>query len=152
MIGSLVRSVGAVLVGLAVAMVLIVAVEVGSSILHPFPPGVDPHDYEACKAHVARYPQWILALAALAWGLTTFVSAWLATRLGSGRHRAHGFVVGLILLALAVMNMSMLPYPLWFWAANLILFPPGFYYGAKLGGPRPATGRGTAADADAHAL
>lgn len=139
MIGSLVRSGGAVLVGLVAAMVLIVGVEVFGSIVHPFPPDVDPTDYEVCKAHVARYPAWVLLVVVLAWGLTTFLSAWLATRLGSGRHRAHGMVVGAILLALVVMNMSMLPYPIWFWASNLVIFPLGFYWGAKLGG-------GTAAD------
>jgi hypothetical protein len=133
MIGAFVRSVAAILVGLAVAFILIVGVEVGSSILHPFPDGVDPSDYEVCKAHVAAYPAWILLWAALAWGLTTFLSAWLATRLGSARHPAHGIVVGSILLALAVMNMSMLPYPIWFWAANLAVFPLAFYCGAKLG-------------------
>ena len=87
-------------------------VEAFSSAVHPFPPDVDPSDYEACKAHVARCPAWVLAAAVLAWGLTTFASAWLATRLGPGRHRAHGVVVGLVLLALVVMNMSMLPYPI----------------------------------------
>ena len=146
MIGSLVRSVGAVLVGLVAASVLIVGVELFSSIVHPFPPDVDPIDYEVCKAHVARYPAWVLLLVVLAWGLTTFLSAWLATRLGSGRHRAHGIVVGSILLALAVMNMSMLPYPIWFWASNLVIFPLGFSWGAKLGGLRPSTGGGTAVD------
>ena len=137
MIGSLVRSAGAVLAGLVVASVLIAGVEVFSSIVHPIPPDVDPSDYEVCKAHVARYPAWVLAVAVLAWGLTTSASAWLATRLGPGRHRAHGIVVGLILLALVVMNMSMLPYPVWFWVSNLVAFPLGFYLGAKLGGPRP---------------
>jgi hypothetical protein len=143
MIGSLVRSVGAVLVGLVAAMFFIVGVEGVSSIFHPFPPGVDPTDYEVCKAHVARYPAWILLLVVLAWGLTTFLSAWLATRLGSGRHRAHGIVVGTILLTLVVINMSMLPYPIWFWASNLVVFPLGFYWGAKLGGPRPTAASGT---------
>ncbi len=134
MIGSLLRSVGAVLVGLVAALILIVGVEVVSSILHPFPPEVDQDDLEVVRAHVAGYPAWILMLAVLAWGLTTFLGAWLATRLGTGRHRAHGIVVGLILLALVVLNMSMLPYPIWFWASNLILFPLGFYWGARLGG------------------
>lgn len=139
MIGSLVRSVGAVLVGLVAAMFLIAGVEVVSSIFHPFPSGVDPTDYEVCTAHVARYPAWVLLLVVLGWGLTTFLSAWLATRLGSGRHRAHGIVVGSILLALAVTNMSMLPYPIWFWACNLVIFPLGFYWGAKMGGHRPGS-------------
>src|SRR5262245_9883755 len=136
MIGSLLRSAGAVLAGFVVAAVLVVGVEAFSSVVHPFPPDIDPTDYEVCKAHVARYPAWVLAVGAAAWGLTTFVSAWLATRLGSGRHRAHGIVVGLILLALAVMNMSMLPYPIWFWVSNLVVLPLGFYLGARLGGPR----------------
>jgi len=138
MIGSLVRSVGAVLIGLVAAMILIVGVEGVGAILHPFPPDVDPTDYEVCKAHVARIPAWILLLVVLLWGLTTFLSVWLATRLGWGRHRAHGIVVGSILLALVIMNMSMLPYPVWFWASNLIVFPLATYCGAKLGGPRPA--------------
>src|SRR5262249_30036218 len=123
MIWSLVRSAGAVLAGLVVAAVLVVGVEAFSSVVHPFPPDVDPTDYEVCKAHVARYPAWVLAVAVLAWGLTTFSGAWLATRIGPGRHRAHGVVVGLILLALVVVNMSMLPYPVWFWVANLLAFP-----------------------------
>ena len=42
-----------------------------------------------------------------------------------------------ILLALVVLNMSMLPYPIWFWVSNLVVFPLGFSLGAKLGGPRP---------------
>jgi hypothetical protein len=137
MIGTTVRGVGAVLAGLVVAAVLVVGVEAFRSVVHPLPPDVDPTDYEVCKAHVARYPAWALAVGAAAWGLTTFLSAWLATRLGSGRHRAHGIVLGLILLALVIMNMSMLPYPIWFWVSNLVVFPLGFYLGAKLGGPRP---------------
>ena len=123
MIWSWVHSAGAVLAGLVVASVLIVAVEVFSSIVHPFPPDVDPSDYAVCKAHVARCPAWVLAAAVLAWGLTTFLSAWLATRLGSGRHFAHGIVVGLILVALVVLNMSMLPYPIWFWVPTWLFFP-----------------------------
>ena len=140
-----IRSVGAVLVGLAVALALVIGVEFASSIVHPFPPGVDPTDIEVCRAHVARYPAWALFVASIAWGATTFVSAWLATRLGSGRRRAHGIVVGLILLALAVLNMSMLPYPAWFWASNLILFPLGFYWGARPAGPPTSLGRSSAA-------
>jgi hypothetical protein len=88
-----------------------VGVEAFSSIVHPFPPDVDPNDYEACMAHVAQYPAWVLAIGAVAWGLTTVASAWLATRLGPGRNRARGVVVGQILLALVVLTMSMLPYP-----------------------------------------
>ena len=138
MIRSILRSVGSIILSLVVAMALIVAVEVVSGIFHPFPPGVDTSDYEVVKAHVAKYPHWLLALAAVAWGGTTFVSAWLATRLGAGRHPAHGIAVGALLLLAAGFNMLMLPYPIWFEIANYLFIPLAIYGGVKLGRqPRP---------------
>ena len=123
MMGKVVRGVGAVLAGLLAALVFVIGVERMSSILHPFPPGVDPSDIEVCRAPVARYPVGVLLLAGLGWWLGTFLSSWLSTRIGHNRNRAHGYLVGAILLALAVVNMSMLPYPGWFWILNLTCFP-----------------------------
>jgi hypothetical protein len=112
MILSLLRSVGSVIAGLVAAFILVIAAEVFSSIFHPFPPGVDSTDLEVCRAHVARYPTWILAVGAAIWSAAPLSGAWLATRLGAARHWAHGFVVGALLLALAGFNMAMLPYPI----------------------------------------
>jgi hypothetical protein len=132
-IGSIARSVIAVVLALVLALALIIGVEVMSSILHRLPPGLDPNDLEVVKAHVARYPPAVLLLAGMGWGLTTLLSAWLATRLGSGRHPAHGILVGSILLIAAIGNMLMLPYPRWFWILNLVVLPAGFCLGARLG-------------------
>jgi hypothetical protein len=131
MIGAILRSVGSVIAGLIVAFILVIAVEVIGSNLHPFPPGIDPNDMEACKAHVAKFPAYVLALVVPLWGATVFVSSWLATRLGTGRHPAHGFVVGAIQFVAVAFNMSLLPYPIWFWI-NLIVIPLAFIWGAKL--------------------
>ena len=125
------RSLGVVIGALLLAFVGFAGVEVISSILHPFPPGIDPTDMAACKAHVARYPTGVLLLCTVGWWLTVLASCWMATRLGANRHPAHGIVVGLILLALAIMNMAMLPYPTWFWI-NLIAFPACCLSGIRL--------------------
>jgi hypothetical protein len=117
---------------LALAFVFVVAAEVLSSIYHLFPPGVDPSDFEACKAHVARYPTWILAVGDAIWATAPLAGAWLATRLGTARHSAHGIVVGTLLLALAGMNMAMLPYPIWFPVVNVLTFPLGTILGVRL--------------------
>jgi hypothetical protein len=137
MIVAIIRSIVSVIAGLIVALILVIGVEGVSTILHPFPPGVDPTDMEVCKAHVARYPAVVLALAVLAYGVTVFVSSWVATRLGTGRHLAHGIVVGSLLLAAIVCNMSMLPYPIWFWV-NLLVFPTACLAGAKRAQRRPS--------------
>ncbi len=122
MILKLLHSFVVVIGCLFLAFAGVVGVELMSSILHPFPPGIDPTDMETCKAHVARYPTGVLLLCAVGWWLTVLASCWLATRLGANRHPAHGIVVGSILLALTVCNMAMLPYPSWFWV-NLLTFP-----------------------------
>ena len=132
MILSLLRSVGSVIAGMVVAFVPIIAAENFSSIYHPFPPGVDPSDLEVCRAHVARYPTWILAVGATFWATAPLAGAWLATRLGTARHPAHGIVVGAILLALAAFNMALLPYPVWFPIVNVVTFPLGTMLGVRL--------------------
>jgi hypothetical protein len=132
-IGSIARSVFAVFAALVLALLLVIGVELLSSVVHPLSEGLDPADPGVICEHVANYPPLVLFAGGLLWVLTTFLSAWLATRLGAARHAAHGIVVGSILLALAVMNMSMLPYPVWFWALELVGFPAGCYLGVRLG-------------------
>jgi hypothetical protein len=149
MIGSIVRSVGAVIAGLVVAMFFIVGVEVVWAVVYPPAPGVDLGNVEACKAHIAQLPADAFVIAVAGWGLTVLAGSWVATRLGTGRHPAHGIVVGSILLAAAVANMLMLPYPIWFWVLNLVAFPAATYLGAKWGRARPSIGRRVAGDTPA---
>lgn len=133
MIFPILRSVGSVAAGLVVAFIPIVAAEVFSEVFYPFPAGIDPKDFnEVCKAHVAGYPTWILAVGTAFWAAAPLSGAWLATRLGAARHPAHGIVVGTILLALAGFNMAMLPYPIWFQIVNVLTFPLGTILGTRL--------------------
>lgn len=137
MLLSALRSIGAVIAGLVVAFVLVAAIEVFSNVFHPFPPGVDPADMEACKAHVAKLPTWVLAVGALGWGATVFSSSLLATRLGTGRHPAHGIVVGSLLCLAAAANIVMLPYAVWFEVGCPVLLPLCYIAGAWLGTGSP---------------
>ena len=118
--------------GLVLAFIWIVVAEVFGSMFHPFPPGVDTSDLEVCEAHVARFPTWVLAVGAAFWAAAPLTGSWLATRLGTVRHSAHGYVVGAILLALAGFNMAMLPYPIWFPVVNVLTFSLGTILGVRL--------------------
>ncbi len=141
MIGSIVRSVLAVIAGLVAAMFFIVGTEVVWAVVYPPAPGVDLHDIEACKAHIAQLPADAFVIAAAGWGLAVFAGSWAATRLGPGRHPAHGNVVGSILLFAAVANMLMLPCPVWFWVLNLVTFTAADLLGAKWGRARSSDGQ-----------
>jgi hypothetical protein len=104
------RTAAAIVAAIVVAFVLLVAVELLSSIVHPVPPGFQGTEEEMC-AHVARYPHWVLAAAVPMWGFTAFVSTWLAGRIGN---RGCAVFIGLLLVAGLLSNLAMLPYPIWF--------------------------------------
>ena len=132
MIKSIFWSVLSVAVSLTAAFGLVVAIELVSAIIHPMPPGMDPHDKQACTAFFANYPQWLFGVAAIGWGMTAFTSTWLATRLGAYRHFAHGAAIGSLLLLAVIANMLMLPYPMWFEVTNLVFIPLGIFLGTWL--------------------
>lgn len=132
MIKSIFWSVLATAVSLAAAFAFVVAIEVGSAAVHPLPPGLDLHDKESCTAFFANYPQWLLGVGAVGWGLTAFTSTWLATRLGAYRHFGHGLAIGALLFLAAIANLLMLPYPLWLELAILVILPLGIFLGTWL--------------------
>ena len=49
------RSIGAIVAGMLVAFVLVIAVELFSSVVHPLPADFDGSMEQMCE-HVARYP------------------------------------------------------------------------------------------------
>ncbi len=107
---TVLRTAGAIAAGIAITMVLVVAVEFFSSIVHPFPEDFDG-SLEEMAEHVERYPHWVLAVVVVAWGFTALAATWTAGRLGN---RGSAAFIGVLLLAAVVFNIAQLPYPLWF--------------------------------------
>jgi hypothetical protein len=81
-------------------------------------------------------------IAAVGWGLAMLAGTWVATRIGAGRHPVHGYVIGLILLAAAVVNMLMLPYPALFWGAQLSVVSRLHASGHQVGARQIISGAG----------
>lgn len=107
---AILRVIGGVVAALATAFTLLIAVEGYSSIVHPFPADFQGTQEEVCS-HVERYPEWVLATVVPMWGFTAFASVWVAGFVGN---RWGALFVGALLFAGAILNLAMLPYPLWF--------------------------------------
>ncbi|MCK6623004.1 MAG: hypothetical protein HUU32_18855 [Calditrichaceae bacterium] len=57
----------------------------------------------------------------------------------TNQHRVlHGMIVGGIMLLAGIVNMAMIPHPLWFWVVGVLIFLPAAYLGARLGIPKTA--------------
>ena len=136
------RTVLAVVAGMALALVLVNAVESFSAVVHPFPPGFKYTMDEVCE-HVTRYPDWVLGVVVLAWSATAFVSTWVATRIGN---RVAGVVVILILTLAIVFNIVKLPYAMWFKVVMLSCFAVACFVGAMRGVKKSPPGAGSTAD------
>ena len=134
LMNSVLRLFLAVVAGMLLALVLVIAVEFFSAIVHPVPAGFQGTMDEMCL-HVARYPDWVLGVVVLAWSATAFSSTWVATRIG---HRLAGIVVTLLLTWAIVCNLTMLPYAMWFKIVMLSCFSMACYLGVRRG-TRPAS-------------
>ncbi len=120
------RSVGrtlvAIVAGMALAFVLVVAVELFSAVVHPFPADFDGNIPE----HVRRYPNWVLGVAVAMWGATAGAATWTAARIGG---RMPGIIVALLLAWALIFNLTQLPYVMWF----KVVMPAAFAVACLLG-------------------
>ncbi len=131
---TLLRSIGAIIAGMAVAFILVIAVEAFSAVVHPLPADFDGSMEQMCE-HVARYPDWVLAVVVPMWGFTALAGTYIAGRLGN---RGAALVVGALLLAGVAFNISMLPYTIWFKVVILLTIPLAVAAGVYLSrGRRP---------------
>jgi len=127
---SVFRTLLAVIIGVALAFVLVIAVEWFGAVVHPIPADFNGNIGE----YVRRYPHWILAIVVFAWSATSTAATWVASRIGN---RIAGAVVALLLAGALVFNVTRLPYTMWFKVAVLIAVPAacllGIRYGKRLG-------------------
>jgi hypothetical protein len=129
------RNILAVVIGLFLAVIVIMAVEWVSSFLYPLPAGLDPYDAVAMRDHLAKspIPAGALLIVALGWFLGAAVGTWFAVWMGRRAPAVLAAVLGGLILASSVANMLMLPHPSWFWPVGLAASPLGAYVGMLLG-------------------
>jgi hypothetical protein len=120
------RTLLAVVAGMALALALVVAVELFSSVVHPIPADFNGNMGE----HVRRYPHWVLAIVVLAWGATSTAATWVASRVGG---RLAGIIVALLLAWALIFNLTMLPYTMWFKVVMFSVYPVACLFGIRYG-------------------
>ncbi len=128
------RSILAVVAGCFAAGLLTVVLESLGHVIFPPPPGVDLSDHAALAKIMDQLPLGALICVLGGWAIGTTVgaatAAWLAPRAAT----VHGLIVGLIMLVLGLFTMIMIPHPVWFQIASVLLTPACAWFGAKVGG------------------
>ena len=130
--GAFLRSVLGIVVGVVVALAIITGFDFLSSSLFPLPPGVDPFDPAQLQAVMDQIPAAAFGIILLGWAAASFFGAWLAARIAGRAPFVHGMTVAVLLLVAGVLNMMLVPHPIWVWVLGVAAFIGFGYLGSKL--------------------
>lgn len=126
------RLFAAVVLGLIVAFVISLGIELINSAFYPLPPGTADLDAAGKRAALATLPQRALVGVLVGWFVAAVAGSWVAVRIAKGDRRP-AWGLGLLLLVAAIANMNLFPHPLWFWVIGIVLYPVAIMLGIHLG-------------------
>jgi uncharacterized membrane protein (DUF485 family) len=127
------RRAGGVIAGMIAAFLIVAGSEGIAHQIYPPPPGTDMHDMVKVKAFVATLPLSVLLIVLTGWLIATFVATWLAARIAGTA--VPGYIVGALLLCAGIANAFMIPQPLWFSIASIVIYIGSTWVGARAGAP-----------------
>ena len=76
----------------------------------------------------------------VAWAVGSFAGSWVAARLAGQARLIHSLVIGVFFLAASIMNMVMIPHPLWMEISGTVALAGSSYLGARLAAAGPPPG------------
>ena len=111
--------------GLIAGGMMVAVVEAVSSLVYPFPEGLDPYDSPAMSEYVRTLPTGAFLFILAGWLLGAVVSTATGRRLAADRSPIPGLAAcGLLLLATVVTLMN-IAHPAWMNIAGIAVYPIG---------------------------
>src|SRR5690242_17610658 len=118
------RNVLAVLAGICGATILFMGFERLQRQLYPFPNALDPADHEAMSAYAKTLPTKALLVILVGWILGSFACGLLMRVITRKPEKTAAYLAGLFLTTAGIVDVFMLPRPIWFIIAGIIVFIP----------------------------
>ena len=104
----------AVVFGIVVAAVLIIAIEALGHAVYPVPDGLDLTDPEALQAYVMDAPIAALLFVLGAWLVATLGGGLLACFIAKESPLVYSAIIGGLVLLGTIINLMSIPHPTWF--------------------------------------
>ncbi len=126
-----VKNLIAVIAALAAGGLVVYGFEYLIHVLFPYPGDIDLTSQDSLKSYMYDVSDGSLALLILAHGFGAFTSGWVIGKLGVQNKHFLGLITGLILTLSGVLNLVVLPHPIWFSIADTCVFLPLTLLGLK---------------------
>lgn len=127
------RNILAIIAGLAAGIVVIFIMEFVGHGIYPPPAGFDPTDEAAMENVMMQAPVGALLMVILAYILGSFAGGFVASQLSRSAPLRNAIIVGILLLIAGVVNVFMIPHPVWYLVLSMAVYLPFAYLGGKLG-------------------
>lgn len=131
----MVRLILGVIVGVIVGMVVILAVEGVGHTIFPPPAGVNLTDPAQLATVMTKIPFQAKVAVLIAWFLGTVAGASSANLL-AGRRAWAGRIVGLLILAMSIFNMTTIVHPIWMMVSAVVAIALGAFVAERAFGRR----------------
>jgi len=128
------RTILAVILGVIAMSICVGAVEWIGHQLYPLPAGLDFKNPETLKGFIAQLPVAALLFVLAGWTLGSLVGGYIAARISRLHKRGAALSIGIAMVLLVIMNMLMIPHPLWISVLGVTLPVPFALLGRKLAG------------------
>lgn len=137
---KIVRNVLAVLIGLLVGGLVNSGIIMLSSSVIPPPADADVTTMEGLKSAMHLFEPKHFIMPFLAHALGTFVGALVAALIASSHKMKFAMAIGFLFLIAGIINVFLLPAPMWFNVVDLVLaYIPMAYLGGKIGAGKSTT-------------
>ncbi|MGZ3921615.1 MAG: hypothetical protein ACXVNO_03530 [Bacteroidia bacterium] len=126
------RKILSVIAGVLTGILLIFVGEGASHSFFPPPQNIDFHNKEAFTAYVTSIPPQVFTLILAFWLLAAFFAGFVSSKINKANWKRSSIITGTILLAGTILNLFMIPHPIWIIISAVLLTIPAAYFGGKL--------------------
>lgn len=125
----LIKRAAAIILGALVGVAIVTLTDVLSGKLFPPPPGTDFKNPASLKAMIDQMPLAAFVLLLVGYTIASFVGGAVACLISGRTQLRPSMIVGGVLMVGGLMNATMVPHPLWFVAANFVIYLPAAWLG-----------------------
>ncbi len=126
------RNIIAIIVGIAAAGVAVYFVESINYSLFPLPQDLDANNMDEMKAYVEELPVLAFAFVLLAHFFGPLVGGLTSAKIAASHQMKVALFVGSFVLLMGLINLVMIPHPIWFMVLDLFMYLPGAFLGYRL--------------------
>jgi len=112
----------AVVGGIVAGSITVAAVEMLGHYLYPLPAGMKSDDMEAMKEYIPNAPFMALFFVIMAYALAALVVGFVSTKIANDGKNKYAIIGGIIFLIITIINLAMLPTPIWFWVLGIAVW------------------------------